>query len=61
MHFSIGLELGIGESFLLKAVAEACGRTLSSAKESYEKLGDLGLLAESRLFFSHTISLKFLP
>mmetsp|Transcript_3269 Transcript_3269/g.4502 ORF Transcript_3269/g.4502 Transcript_3269/m.4502 type:complete len:806 (+) Transcript_3269:52-2469(+) len=42
-----GLELGMGESILMKAVAEATGRTLQSLKASYDEMGDLGLVAQA--------------
>eukprot|EP01114_Cavostelium_apophysatum_P019156 TRINITY_DN6091_c0_g1_i1.p1 TRINITY_DN6091_c0_g1~~TRINITY_DN6091_c0_g1_i1.p1 ORF type:complete len:829 (-),score=268.02 TRINITY_DN6091_c0_g1_i1:32-2518(-) len=42
-----GLELGIGESILMKALAEATARTLDSVKSSYDQLGDLGLVAQA--------------
>ena len=41
-----GIELGIGDSIILKAVAEATGRTLAAIKASYDELGDLGQVAE---------------
>jgi DNA ligase-1 len=41
-----GLELGIGESLIMKAVAEATGKSLASIKQEYNKLGDLGLVAQ---------------
>ncbi|KAJ1936177.1 ATP-dependent DNA ligase Cdc17, partial [Linderina pennispora] len=37
-----GIELGIGESILLKAIATATGRQLPKVKEDHRKLGDLG-------------------
>lgn len=37
-----GLELGIGESILMKAVADSTGRTLAMVKSSFQELGDLG-------------------
>lgn len=40
-----GLELGVGESILIKAVASATGKKDSVIKAEYEKLGDLGLVA----------------
>lgn len=42
-----GLELGIGESILIKSIADATGRTLNSVKSSYKELGDLGLVAQN--------------
>ncbi|WVZ03351.1 hypothetical protein V8G54_024157, partial [Vigna mungo] len=44
-----GLELGIGESIISKALAEAYGRNENWIKTQYQKKGDLGLVAkESR-------------
>lgn len=44
-----GVELGLGESIIMKALGEGTGRTLAQVKNSYHKLGDLGSVAlESR-------------
>jgi len=40
-----GLELGIGESLLLKAIAESTGREMKKIKADYAELGDLGVIA----------------
>ncbi|GAA5883042.1 hypothetical protein JCM16303_006806 [Sporobolomyces ruberrimus] len=40
------LELGIGESLLMKAIGEACGRTLAQVKSEYKEIGDLGEVAQ---------------
>ena len=42
-HF--GIELGVGESLIMKALAEATGKTLKKIKELSVKEGDLGLVA----------------
>lgn len=39
------IELGIGESLLMKAIGESCGRTLAQVKAEYKKIGDLGEVA----------------
>ncbi len=43
-----GLELGIGESILMKAIAEATGRNVKHIKSEAVKKGDLGKVAEVR-------------
>jgi len=40
-----GVELGIGESLIMKAVGETTGRSLKIIKEDQQKIGDLGLVA----------------
>eukprot|EP01128_Nolandella_sp_AFSM9_P012956 TRINITY_DN981_c0_g1_i1.p1 TRINITY_DN981_c0_g1~~TRINITY_DN981_c0_g1_i1.p1 ORF type:complete len:535 (-),score=125.48 TRINITY_DN981_c0_g1_i1:5-1609(-) len=40
-----GVELGVGESILQKAISEACGISLARVRKEYNKLGDLGLVA----------------
>ncbi|MDP2439520.1 MAG: ATP-dependent DNA ligase [archaeon] len=41
-----GLELGIGESLIQKAICDATGRTMGSLKAEYDQVGDLGLIAQ---------------
>ncbi|KAF8905567.1 ATP-dependent DNA ligase [Gymnopilus junonius] len=41
----VGIELGIGESLLIKAIGESTGRSLSLIKADLKKEGDLGLVA----------------
>ena len=45
-----GVELGIGDSILMKAIAVSCGRSPAQIKSDTEKLGDLGLVAEHEDF-----------
>ncbi|EAW06400.1 DNA ligase (ATP) CDC9 [Aspergillus clavatus NRRL 1] len=40
-----GIELGIGESFIMKAIGESTGRSLAVIKADQHEIGDLGLVA----------------
>lgn len=40
-----GIELGIGESLIMKAIGEATGRSLNIIKADQNEIGDLGLVA----------------
>lgn len=40
-----GIELGIGESLIIKAISESTGRPLAVTKTDHQKIGDLGLVA----------------
>lgn len=40
-----GLELGIGESLLMKAIVQSTGRDMKQLKADYVKCGDLGVIA----------------
>ncbi|XP_062843493.1 DNA ligase 1 [Trichomycterus rosablanca] len=42
-----GLELGVGETVLMKAVAQATGRQLDKIRAEAQEKGDLGLVAET--------------
>jgi DNA ligase-1 len=42
-----GIELGIGESLIIKAISDATGKSAASIKQEYSKLGDLGLVAQA--------------
>lgn len=48
-----GLELGIGESLLMKAIAESTGRSLAQIKADYRDSGDLGTVAKVTEFPDH--------
>jgi DNA ligase-1 len=40
-----GIELGIGESLIMKAIGESTGRSLAVIKSDQKEIGDLGLVA----------------
>ena len=42
-----GLELGVGDAILTKAVADGCCRTVAYIKEQYQKTGDLAEVAQT--------------
>lgn len=42
-----GIELGIGESIILKSLSQVTGRTVASLKNTYKQLGDLGDVASA--------------
>ena len=42
-----GIELGIGETIIIKAIADSTGRTTEQLKLDYKSRGDLGLVAEA--------------
>ena len=44
-----GVELGIGDMIMQKAIMEATGKSLKNLKAEYKKLGDLGLVAQSSI------------
>ncbi|BFZ60443.1 ATP-dependent DNA ligase Cdc17 [Saitoella coloradoensis] len=41
-----GVELGIGEGLLIKAISEATGRSIAQVKQDYQETGDLGTVAQ---------------
>ena len=51
-----GLELGIGDSLLVKAVSEATGRTKNSVQDDYTREGDLGKVALSSRAKQNTLN-----
>lgn len=40
-----GIELGIGESLIMKAIGESTGRSLAVIKQDQNEIGDLGMVA----------------
>ncbi|CDO93827.1 unnamed protein product [Kluyveromyces dobzhanskii CBS 2104] len=40
-----GLELGLGETLLIKTISEACGKSTQQIRTKYRELGDLGEIA----------------
>lgn len=56
-----GLELGIGDSLLVKAISEATGRTNSSVQEAYKAEGDLGDVALTSRSSQKTLSFGAKP
>jgi DNA ligase-1 len=40
-----GIELGIGESLIMKAIGETTGRSIAVIKQDQKEIGDLGLVA----------------
>ena len=56
-----GLELGIGDSLLVKAVCEATGRKKEAVEEAYEKEGDLGSVALASRASQKTLSFAAKP
>ncbi|KAJ2725416.1 ATP-dependent DNA ligase Cdc17 [Coemansia sp. Benny D115] len=41
-----GIELGIGESILIKSIASATGRQVARVKQDHQELGDLGMVVQ---------------
>lgn len=42
-----GLELGVGEALLLKAISQSTGKSVKHIKTEIEALGDIGLVAQN--------------
>lgn len=56
-----GLELGIGDSLLVKAIVEATGRKKEAVDEAYKTTGDLGLVALQSRQSQKTLSFAAKP
>ena len=56
-----GLDVGIGEKFAIRAIAQVSGRTEAQVLSDYKKSGDLGTTAESLLSKKSQMSLGSSP
>lgn len=52
----MGIELGIGESLLVKAIAESTGRAVPKIREDLRKEGDLGKVAMVSRISSYSLN-----
>eukprot|EP01080_Neovahlkampfia_damariscottae_P002423 gene2423-3134_t len=50
-----GIELGIGDGVLMKAIAESYGKSVGDVKKMNQKLGDLGSVAEQAKMTQRTL------
>merc|ERR1719197_914711 len=57
----MGVELGIGDSLLIKAIEQATGRSNTDIKAAYEEEGDLGLIAQSSASRQRTLGFAAKP
>ena len=53
-----GVELGIGDHILMKAIAQATGRSVDKLKKQMEEVGDLGSIAENSKECSRFLSVS---
>ncbi|VDP07203.1 unnamed protein product [Soboliphyme baturini] len=53
-----GLELGVAETTLMKAVAQATGRTLEKVRADVIEKGDLGTVAERTMFAVASLTVR---
>ena len=51
----MGIELGIGESLLVKAIGESTGRSLAVIKADLKREGDVGLVAMASIAYFRMI------
>ena len=42
----LGVELGIAETSLFKAIAQSTGRSMTQVKNDVKEVGDIGIIAE---------------
>ncbi|KAJ8906462.1 hypothetical protein NDN08_002955 [Rhodosorus marinus] len=50
-----GLEIGVGEGILIKALSHTCGKSVNALKDEFRKVGDLGDLAASMKASQRTV------
>ena len=55
--YFLGLELGVGEGIIVKAIAQATGRAPDKVKADVLSRGDVGLVAETSKGMQRTLSL----
>lgn len=46
LYCTVGIELGVADTNLMKAIAQCTGRTLAQVKADVKRVGDCGLVAE---------------
>jgi len=56
-----GVELGVGDSLLIKAICNATGRSAAAVRQSYEEEGDLGTVARSSKSAQRTLAFAAKP
>lgn len=56
-NFFLGLELGVGEGIIVKAIAQATGRAPDKVKCEVVAKGDVGLVAEASKGMQRTLSM----
>ena len=56
-----GIDFGVGERFVIEAISNATGFSISEVERLYDKLGDLGLVAEETILHRKQQSLAFTP
>ncbi|OYT37981.1 DNA ligase [Candidatus Pacearchaeota archaeon ex4484_31] len=56
-----GIEIGMAEKMVEKAISKATGKSIKEVEESYKKLGDLGLASEQLLKKKQVTLIKLSP